>query len=344
MRDGWSIKRLVRALVLSRAYQLGSRRRPNRTWPSIRPTGWSGGTARGGSTPKRSATRRWPRPAISIAAPPRLAGQGLESRRAAQQRARGTAAGNRGRREPASQRLPAAAARADAATARSVRLRRARHGHRQPRHDHRGHAGAVPAERSVRAPPVARPGRAAARSLGPTTTRRGSIGLPARRWRARQPCRRSNERCGISPTTRRIPRTVPASTPPAQPTLVAAADTAAGRCGGPGRQEEAARRIPTRWNRPTSRFARRSSRPRIRAWRPGPAFARRCSARPSFATSSSLQPPSAKGAVDDSSSAQPASPATLGSLARQALQACQRRVWLSGPGRTARAAVRHRRR
>ena len=63
VRDGWSVKKLVRTMVLTRAYQLGSETRRRPTSPSIRPTGSSGGTARGGSTPRRSATPCWPPPA-----------------------------------------------------------------------------------------------------------------------------------------------------------------------------------------------------------------------------------------------------------------------------------------
>ena len=60
-----------------------------------------------------------------------------------------------GRRQPASQRLLAAVARADAQLAGGLRFRRAGDGHRRPRHDDRRAAGPVPAQRSVRADRVA---------------------------------------------------------------------------------------------------------------------------------------------------------------------------------------------
>ena len=44
IRDGWSVKKLVRTMVLSRAYQLGSAKPRQLTSPSTRTTGWSGGT------------------------------------------------------------------------------------------------------------------------------------------------------------------------------------------------------------------------------------------------------------------------------------------------------------
>ena len=71
VRDGWSIKKLVRAIVLTRAYrlELATSRRP--TWPSIRRRGSFGGTARGGSTPRKSATPCWPSAASSILRGPR---------------------------------------------------------------------------------------------------------------------------------------------------------------------------------------------------------------------------------------------------------------------------------
>ena len=65
IRDGWSVKKLVRTIVLSRAYQLGSETHRRPPAPSIRPTGSSGGTARGGWTPRRFATPCWPPPGTS---------------------------------------------------------------------------------------------------------------------------------------------------------------------------------------------------------------------------------------------------------------------------------------
>ena len=63
VRDGWSVKKLVRALVLSRAYQLSSEATASSSrGRSGEPAGLAA-HARGGWTPRRSATRCWPRPA-----------------------------------------------------------------------------------------------------------------------------------------------------------------------------------------------------------------------------------------------------------------------------------------
>ena len=43
MDDGWSVKKLIRRLVLSRAYQLGVRRTTRRATRPTRTTRWSGG-------------------------------------------------------------------------------------------------------------------------------------------------------------------------------------------------------------------------------------------------------------------------------------------------------------
>ena len=70
VRDGWSVKRLVRAIVLTRAYGLGSEARAANV--AVDPANrlvWR--HARGGSKRRRSATPRSPRPAGSTRRGPR---------------------------------------------------------------------------------------------------------------------------------------------------------------------------------------------------------------------------------------------------------------------------------
>ena len=95
-----------------------------------------GGTARGGSTPRRSATPCWPPPGTLD--PSRPPGSPAKDLKVMELRNNGPEARARRGGPPAAapQRLPAAAPRPDAAVAGGLRFRRAGDGHRQPRHDH----------------------------------------------------------------------------------------------------------------------------------------------------------------------------------------------------------------
>ena len=151
MHDGWSVKKLVRALVLTPGLP-AQPAAPGEHSPSIRPTGWSGGTVRAGSTPRKSATPCWPWPASSIVAPRRFARrQTCKVIELANNGPRHDRMQRRGRSQPSPQRLSAAAARADAHIAGSFRFRRTGHGHRQPRYDDRRSHRPFSAQRSVRA-------------------------------------------------------------------------------------------------------------------------------------------------------------------------------------------------
>ena len=70
IRDGWSIKRLVRSIVLTRAYRLSSSAASGEPGESIPTTGSSGVTVRAGSTRKKFAMRRWPPPVSWICPAP----------------------------------------------------------------------------------------------------------------------------------------------------------------------------------------------------------------------------------------------------------------------------------
>ena len=139
VRDGWSVKKLVRAVVLSRAYQLGSDGAgANLAVDPANRLVWRHAPRRLDAEEIRDAMLAAAGkldPARPEGSPARdlkvmeLPNNGPLARRLAGQ-ARG---------QPAPQRLPAAAPRPDADLAGSLRLRRAGHGHRQPRHDHGRH-------------------------------------------------------------------------------------------------------------------------------------------------------------------------------------------------------------
>ncbi len=126
IRDGWSVKKLVRTLVLTRAYQLELGDAGCQLSPSIRPTGWSGGTARGGSTPRRFATPCWPPPAqLDLARPTASPAKDLKVMELRNNGPEAKRLDEAGLAEPAPQRLSAAAPRPDAAVAGGLRFRRA---------------------------------------------------------------------------------------------------------------------------------------------------------------------------------------------------------------------------
>ena len=63
--NGWSVKKLIRSIVLSRAYQLSLAVRREESTRSIPTTCWSGGWQNGVWKPRPCATRCWPWPAGS---------------------------------------------------------------------------------------------------------------------------------------------------------------------------------------------------------------------------------------------------------------------------------------
>jgi mono/diheme cytochrome c family protein len=152
IREGWSVKKLVRELTLTRAYQLGTEAPAlhRETDPANRLV-WR-------HSPRRLSAEEMRDGMLAFAR------QGAEDGRDARQWP-GGAQDHRGRGPRAfPQRLSAAPARRDAPGARSVRPRLANARHRHARQHHRADASAVPAELDVRATAIARLRGAAAES------------------------------------------------------------------------------------------------------------------------------------------------------------------------------------
>ena len=204
VRDGWSVKTLVRTLVLTRAYQLSSAEiDANVAADPGQPTR-SGGTRRAGLTPRKSATPHSPpRASLDRTRPEASPARESEGRRTARLGAERQKARGRRPRERQPQRVLAAAAQPDADVAGGVRLRRAGHGHRQSRRNHRCHAGALPAERRVRPPTVACAGRASTCQRRTRRRRTRPTSPTAACWAAPRPTTRSPAPSRISRTSRR---------------------------------------------------------------------------------------------------------------------------------------------
>ena len=140
--EGWSIKRLIRAIVLSRTYQLGSECDAAHARCAIRRTRCSPATSAGAWTRRRCAMP-CSRASGELDVQP---GRGFAhpAQQCAHQR--------NGQPAPAQQppqHLPAHAAQLDAAGTDRLQPARRHRGHRQTRRHHAAHAGAVPAEQPV---------------------------------------------------------------------------------------------------------------------------------------------------------------------------------------------------
>jgi hypothetical protein len=181
VRDGWSVKRLVRALVLTRAYQLGTtapaenraadpanrlvwRHTPRRLdAEEIRDAMLASAGALVSGRPESSPASSMKMVEIrDIGSARKLPGEQHEDGRDPRQRPGGAGDPTARRAQHRPQRLPAAAPRPDAPFAGGVRPGRADAGDRPAGRDHGAGPGALPAELVVRPAAVAEPGRAAA--------------------------------------------------------------------------------------------------------------------------------------------------------------------------------------
>ena len=173
IRDGWSVKKLVRAIVLTRAYQLGCGR------PGQPPCHRPGQPARLAARPRRLDAEEI-RDAMLAAAgtldlrrPEASPVKALRMVEMRGQRPGGQRHPRASRQEHVPQRLLAAAPRGDPARAGGIRSGRADARHRPTGRDHGARPGALLAQLAVRPAAIPRSGRAPARAEGRSRTRCG---------------------------------------------------------------------------------------------------------------------------------------------------------------------------
>ena len=180
VREGWSVKSIVRKIVLSRGVSPQLRETPPRTRRSTQPTAWCGDTTHAGSRPRKSETRPLAvsgeldpsRPEASPARALRVVELPNNGPLAHRLDAEGRASRHRSLYLPLLRTLVPTALEVFDFAEQGFR-------HREPRPHDRSHSGSVLAERSVRAETGPQSGDSSPRAGAARTTTTGSTSLTA---------------------------------------------------------------------------------------------------------------------------------------------------------------------